>query len=482
MEKQFEREFEIDVPAKGVFGDPPDREKTVEFVIPNGFSVQRNVPASQYGAVIVAKNLESMDEKRLDFNAISDGVNFIWKVANPHSFPVTGRTASIKVRLTGIGTEERPPLAFSDKYQQIRQRFFDNFYYEGHVAEFIEGDRIKFADQTIYMGQALIFLASEVYIKRKRGEDIAPSLQKMGEIFAAIEQLDRDAEPLLGHPSALDGFVARDNITGPGDPRLHNRFAQVDSDWQKPEDAAPSGDQIFGLLFGFWAVVRLVEDAAVVAKARELSDRIFLYAKENKFELTLPDGKPVARGADMRWLASLLHGLNKAITGNDRFDECRIEVLGVEWALTPIAAFWDGAGDDAADILRATIDIPILGEQTINSFAAHILLMAIAPGEVWSKGEVEEAALSVNHHLAALIYAFAHNTTPNRFGFQEIQAILDKCPASGPRSDLPLETGWQKDNRWIRAKNLGEAGSGHKEYNGVDFLLLHNLARIVFGE
>ncbi|MEO1800079.1 MAG: hypothetical protein AAFR62_06580, partial [Cyanobacteria bacterium J06629_2] len=61
-------------------------------------------------------------------------------------------------------------MDFSDKYNSIRQKFFDKFYYSGHVAESIEGDRIKFADQTIYIGQALIFLASEIYIMRRNGQ------------------------------------------------------------------------------------------------------------------------------------------------------------------------------------------------------------------------------------------------------------------------------------------------------------------------
>lgn len=480
MEKLFNREFVINVPANGLFGSPTSREQTFQFQVPDGFTVKRDTLSSHHGAIIVGKNLEGMEEKYIEFTVITNGVELTWKVANPHSFPLGGRTASMKVQLTGIGTKMRPHLQFSDKYQKIRQRFFDKFYFQGHVAEFIEDDYIKFADQTIYMGQTLIFLASEIAIKCKLGQDTAPSIQKIQEILSAIEQLDQDAETLFGHSSDLNGFIVRDNITGHDDARLLNRFARVDSDWQKPQNATPSADQIFGLFFGFWALVNLVNDDSVVTRTREISDRIFLYVKNSKFELKLPNGDAVARGADMRWLSSLLHGLHKGITGISHFDECRIIVLGQELKLTPIAAFWDDVGNQSVDILSTNINIPILGEQSINSFAVHMLLMAIAPSEVWAHNELEKAAMSANHHLAVLIYALAHNHTPEYFGFSDIQTILDKCPDNGPRSDLPVDTGWQKDNRWIRAKDIGDPGSGHKEYNGVDFLLLHNLALIVF--
>jgi hypothetical protein len=108
--------------------------------------------------------------------------------------------------------------------------------------------------------------------------------------------------------------------------------------------------------------------------------------------------------------------------------------------------------------------------------------MAIAPSDIWSKEEFEKAALEVNHHLGVLVYALFHGAKPDSFGLAEIQAILDKCPNNGPHSDLPVETGWQMDNRWIRCSSIGTLGDGHKSYNGVDFMILHNLAEIVFKE
>ena len=50
-------------------------------------------------------------------------------------------------------------MTLSQKYHTIRDRFFGSFYFEGMVAQSVDltipGGTITFADQTIYMGQAL---------------------------------------------------------------------------------------------------------------------------------------------------------------------------------------------------------------------------------------------------------------------------------------------------------------------------------------
>ena len=59
--------------------------------------------------------------------------------------------------------------------------------------------------------------------------------------------------------------------------------------------------------------------------------------------------------------------------------------------------------------------------------------------------------------------------------------ILDACPDGGPRQSLDPKTGWNEDNRWIRAADLFKPSSGGpREYNGLDWMILHNLEQIVF--
>lgn len=498
MNQQIEREFQQPVPARGLVGASPRRTLLADITVPAGLTIKREAAPDQHGAMVLRKNLDGLSEVRLSFSEIPNGVHVEWELKNPEPIPLDGRTATLQIALIGVGAGEEQPAApgFSPTYQAISQRFFADFFYAGHVADWIQGSTIKFGDQTIYMGQALIFLATELAIRRRLKQDLQPALKPMDEILAAVDQLDLNAEKLYGFSPTLDGFIVRDNITGPADPRLKGRFTKVESDWDDPEDAAddpedaaPSGDQIFGLLFGLWFVVRFSGDNDLIRRSQALSDRLFRYAQRCKFVLTLPNGKPTKRGSDMRWLASLLHGLNKDITGIDRFAECRIQLAGLmESDLRPIAAFWDQVGDRAEQIMRTEVTIPLLGDNfgsetyKVKSFAEHILLMALAPSDVWSKSEFERAAVAVNHHLAVLFYSLAHDTKPELFTFADIRAIMDKCPVEGPRADLPTATGWQRDNRWIRCSDIDQPGSGGpRRYFGVDFLMLHNLAQLVFG-
>ena len=239
---------------------------------------------------------------------------------------------------------------------------------------------------------------------------------------------------------------------------------------------------MFGLFYGIWFVVTLAEDESLTARAKDLADRIYRFVQKKRFELTLPNGDDVKRGGDMSWISSLLHGLNKRITGIDRFKDSKIQLVGIPLPLNLVASFWDDAGGPAEGWLRGQIDIPGFKTLKIHSFSTHIVLMAVAPTNIWKQADFEATAMAVNHHLAVLTYALAHNTKPHLFHFGDIRAILERCPDSGPRSDLPAKTGWQRDNRWIRSRDIGKPGKGHRAYNGVDFLMLHNLAQIVFSK
>lgn len=287
--------------------------------------------------------------------------------ANGEVFPITGRTAEIELELRGETTLE---MSLSSKYQQMRERFVSQFLFNGRVAEYVDasvaGGKVKFADQTIYLGQALLAFASEVAILNSIGGDTSDAKSILSELLACIVELDQAAEPYCGSSAvAPNGFVLRDDISGPDDPRLNNRFAECDSDFQSParENASPSGDQIFGLMYGLSAVVHLTGDAGLSNLASTISSRLFDYTQRNRFVLKLPNGDPTRRGSDMRWLSSLLHGLNQDITSEDHFDNCEIQILGQITGLTGVAAFWDDPVT-ARHIIRLVP--PTIHESSIN--------------------------------------------------------------------------------------------------------------------
>jgi hypothetical protein len=410
-------------------------------------------------------------------------------------------------------------MKFTDKYLVIRKRFFDDFYYEGCIAERINADNtdIKFGDQTIYMGLALLVLATEIPIRKRLGLALADSVDHIFQILDNIDRLDDEAEAFYGQSSRRDGFILRDNFKSSADPRLKGRWINLKSDGQSLEANSPSADQLFGILFGLWFVKRFSDNAVLVQRSEELADRIYQYAQRSRFMLKLPNGNPTHRGADMWWLSSLMHGLASSISGRDRFGDSRIDIVellrgapggvtyipeGVERllrflplteiALQGIASFWDSAGKEAATVLGAELDVPILPESLrlphlsglkikVKSFSTHIILMAIASTNIWSQDEFENAAIASNHHFSLLWYLLAHGVKPLKVTKRDIDIMLDACPDSGPRTGLSVSTGWQTDNRWIRCTNLDDSTEPGFRYAGLDFLMLHNINELVFG-
>ena len=337
----FQQRFDVHVPARSPIGPSPSREESFQFILPDGVDIVRD--GANFGANVVEVNYGGLTERRRKFREIDNGVELVWKLANGEVFPVTGRDARIDIEIKGTSTES---MSLSPKYQTLRQRFFDKFFFDGLVAEFVDpatpGGQVKFADQTIYMGQALMVLASETAILEATGGTTGDTHNRIKAILDAVDRLDAAAEAYFGEDASLNGFFLRDDVTGPDDPRLESRFAVCHSDFQNPaaENASPSGDQIFGLLYGLSMVVHFAGNDGLGVRAREVSTRLYDYARRNRFVLRLPNGEATRRGSDMRWLSSLLHGLNHDVTGQDLFDESEIEILGQRLPLTGVAAMW----------------------------------------------------------------------------------------------------------------------------------------------
>ncbi|HUY32798.1 MAG TPA: hypothetical protein VMV69_08450 [Pirellulales bacterium] len=379
-----------------------------------------------------------------------------------------------------------------DKYQLIRSRFINNFYFSGRVAVEIVpdvgGNEITFGDQTIYMGLALIAFSAEMALLRRAGVDASDARRLVKELLDGIEELERQANSRFGSSDANpDGLFARDDITGPTDPRLGGRFTTVNSDWQHPEkeNASPSGDQVFGLMMGLHSVVKLSGDDTFVQQSRGISSRLFEYARRTDFILQLPNGNPTRRGSDMRWLASLANGLNKAITGVDRFRDSHIRIEGFPIPLNAVAALWSDSTTPAtiAELAGRTLHVPIINKDfELNSSALHLLLMALSASEVWTQGDLELVAMRCHHHLSAMLYADDHGTLPRAFDVAAIDQILDACPDGGPRAGLNPASGWAHDDRWIRCTDIFKPNKGNAAYNGLDWLVLCNCRRLVSGE
>jgi len=93
---------------------------------------------------------------------------------------------------------------------------------------------------------------------------------------------------------------------------------------------------------------------------------------------------------------------------------------------------------------------------------------------------LEPLGLKCNHHLAVLYNRQTHGSIPGSVSEQAVLDILDLCPREGPRASLDAMTGWRKDNRWVRCTNIFDPGGGNEEYNGLDWMVLHNFEQLVY--
>ena len=161
------------------------------------------------GASITGENLGGLTEVGRDFRQIPDGIELVWELKNGTSTPATGRDAFLEVELVGESVEKP---ALSDKYKKLRSRCFDQFYFSGLVATWLDfsvtGHKVEFGDQTIYMGQALLALGTEMAILRTTRGDPSETKSRCSTILDAIERLDRVAEPLFGASKRSTGLLS----------------------------------------------------------------------------------------------------------------------------------------------------------------------------------------------------------------------------------------------------------------------------------
>ena len=490
-DRTFSESVEVEVPAKGLFGAPPDRTRTIEFDLPEGFEVVRG--PGEVGVTVDGVNFGGLTEKKRRLDRTARGVKLTWTLENRRSTPVTGRKATLTLHLIGRRTAR---MGLSEKYKAFRRRLLTTYVHAGRVAEWHDptvtpgaagGCRLKFADGTIYLGFGLTAFATEDAILRDAGGDAADTRRVLAALLDAADELDLAANRKFGAavPGVPNGMLARDDVAA-ADPRVPVRFHPVCSDWQSPrEDASPSGDQIFGLMSGLLCVEAFCGDDALRARARGLAARLYEYARRTDFVLTLPNGTPTARGADVRWLSSLLHGVQNRVTGADRWDDSRIDTLLGRSSLNGVGAFWDAPSTPklTARLTGRELRVPAVSDRPVelNSFALHIILTAIAAQDgVWSQDELESAAVKANHHQAVLLRCALTGGLPKSFDEVGMNQILAACPAAGPSQSLPASTGWQHDNRWVRCTNVFEPRPGLHEYNGLDWMVLYNLGQIVY--
>lgn len=262
---------------------------------------------------------------------------------------------------------------FSAKYLAMRQRYLEEFFFNGMSAgaRFVDASgktHIEFFDQTVHMGFALLAFAGESRVLDEAGLDNSASEQLISRLLDGFEELERGAAELYGHASP--GFFLRDYVTqterqGVPDDAVIKSDANTVETGGDPFIPAMSGDQTLHMMMGWWGVSRWSSDAANVERAQAQATRVITYLMDKGFLNTLPDGSPipVSRGGDLRPSAGFITLMASQVTGHDYYHEATIRVDGGDLigglTLVGAAGRLDLGAMAIGGVLLANLDQPL---------------------------------------------------------------------------------------------------------------------------
>lgn len=290
--------------------------------------------------------------------------------------------SSDAARVVDSHLTKKQAAMFSPNYLKIRQNYIKQFLWHGMSAEFVEGSgdgkHIKFSDQPIYMGFAMLTFAGESKILSEAGIDSTPAERILAQLLEGFEELDHTAEKVL-YGTSQPGFFVRDAVhTKKGEipASLHGIEGEFTSDMNatlhgKEAHGFPamSLDQTIGMFLGWWAVANWSTDTTNITIAKQQADRVIRYLMDNGFDLKLPDGRHIDRGKDLRAAAGFLCRMATATTGQNYIFTAKIS-LG-KLSNTPVRIRDDNLGEFTIPGFSVPVSLPVI--------LTHAALLEVKP-------------------------------------------------------------------------------------------------------
>lgn len=202
----------------------------------------------------------------------------------------------------------------SEKYCNLRFRFVSKFLYSGLCADSLSprgaNAQVKFSDQQVSMGLALLAFAAESQVLRDAGLNTESSEAIIRQLLAAFETLKRPACEALGYVQYEDGFFVRDWVAAErtsdlGVPENLSIKSDFDDTRQPGGDRkwnSASLDQVIHMMVGWWAVCMWSTDVANRVSANRQASSVLGWLKRHRYRLYQPDGELVPRGENA-WFA-----------------------------------------------------------------------------------------------------------------------------------------------------------------------------------
>lgn len=390
-----------------------------------------------------------------------------------------------------------------DKYWQYRHKLATQYMLIGDQqgyslpASYINPglELMKWSDNTIWLGWYMGTLATEYHLlhnPRYEGYndgDTARINQNLNELYYALKaiiRLDSTAETSFtwnascGIPDVRNGFFIRDDVSADFTDSFPG-YSAVDADGIEINYANEmSQDQVYHVLLGLSLIKKFIPDTLVINgvnihdEAVEQARLIGEWVHQDGWIIKNPacGDKDVDRGPDVSLLAKGFNAALKFIS--------------------------DGTQDYSADVSGTAI---FIWDQTLINPSAfvnidnlHMTLTNAAIGEGWGTATLNNMmtiAESNRWYAYPLLYIALRDTNSVTNYQQHKQlmhfwsdSMLNEAPIGGPLSTWPNDNGngYGVNNRFIRGRADHYTGSGNSfghQWNGLDYMLLHNLQLIV---
>ncbi|MDY0062679.1 MAG: calcium-binding protein [Myxococcota bacterium] len=345
--------------------------------------------------------------------------------------------------------------------------------------------KYAWGDATIWLGIYLGVLASEHKAFGLLGLDQSQTEQDLFYALSAFDRLDRAAEAHFGVAPALNGFFQRDDV-------VQGFQLNPDGSYRFPRDepgiagyecvtstadcgelttaggSFESQDQVIGLLEGLGLIHSLVPDGVVVEgmdlrqHAREIVHRLVGRLKDHEWRVVDPTGTspPDKWGGNAIGFSSKLARAANRICGDD------FGVADYEDELSQV-------GEGIFALLEAG------WEQTFSYNRNMALRLQAITGD-WDAEKYTRFAVGDSKELFAFHHALNQGVPVGaELSLWRMESILGSAPCGGPCREVAgcVEVnGWLGEHRFYDNRDrIGGKYRPGAEYNGLDYMALHNL-------
>jgi hypothetical protein len=366
-----------------------------------------------------------------------------------------------------------------------------------------QGSTLFWSDTTINLGAYLSMLATEYkLLAGRQPQNALTTARELLYALKALDRLDRTAESYFRPDGSsaetdLNGFFIRDDVTNESLAKFPLAGASAaESDTTTPFGGKPgyrstemSQDQVWHLLVGLALVTELVDfagdlDGAQVdfrARAKAVTHRILSYMRaEDNWRTQNPIfGTDVLRGGD--WDARRVFSYGFATAGN-----------------------WITSHEDASQTTY-----PNLHNETSYAAKTPFRLARVAKKDNYNQRSLATVG-DINYFIGifdhgSTLWKLEHEVLSNKvYKYEQFPLIhvvlhggatrlnraiygglLNAAPASGPQNhgDGATSCAWAGVSRLVWPESNDSRDEWRfGEYNGVDYMLLHNLYQLVYNE